>query len=63
MLQFLHTLLSMKVLQVREIPDEDYRALRIAAAENDMSVSEFIRRIIADLLAERVRGGAANAAR
>lgn len=31
---------------------EDYRALRVVAAEHDMSVSAFIRRIIADTIAK-----------
>jgi len=48
---------SMKVLQVRDIPDEVHHRLRIAAAERDTSVSDIVRQVLASYTARLPRLG------
>lgn len=44
-----------KQLNIRDIPDDVYRALRITAAERDMSVSEIVRQVLASYAARLPR--------
>ena len=38
-----------KMIQIRNVPDELHRALKVSAAAEGMSLSDFIKRELADL--------------